>query len=63
MQVTPRSTPMSNDFFCEDLVMKTFLQPFSSSADFKKSSWQLMAKNTLSTGKVTSWRLGQEQYG
>ena len=63
MQAAPSSIPMSGTFFCGDLVMKTFLWPFSLFRWFKKSSCQLLAKECeLSTGKLP-WRLAQEQCG
>ena len=52
-QEATRSTLASGTFFGEDLVMNLFYGNSSSSADFKKSSCQLMAKEcTLSTGKL-----------
>ena len=63
MQAAPSSIPMSGTFFCGDLVMKTFLRPFSLFLWFKKSRCQLLAKEcALSTGKLPM-RLAQEQYG
>ena len=44
MQVAPSSIPMYSTFFCGDLVMKTFLRPFSLFRGFKTSSCQLLAK-------------------
>ena len=62
-QAAPSSIPMSGTFFRGDLVMKTFLRPFSLFRWFKKSSCQLLAKEcALSTGKLTR-RLAQEQCG
>ena len=50
-------------FFRWDLVMKTFLQPFSPFRWFKKGSCQLLAKEwALITGKLPK-RLAQEQCG
>ena len=47
----PRSILASCAFFCEDLVMKKFLQPFFLFRLFKNSSCQLLAKEgALSTG-------------
>ena len=61
MQVAPSSNPMSGILFHGDLVMKTFLQPFSLFRWFKKSSCQLLAKEyALSTVKLPR-RLAQEQ--
>ena len=63
MQAAPSSIPTSGTFFRGDLVMKTFLRPFSLFLWFKKSSCQLLAKEcALSTGKL-SRRLAQEQCG
>ena len=63
MQAAPSSIPTSGTFFRGDLVMKTFLRPFSFFHWFKKSSCQLLAKEcALSTGKLPR-RLGQEQCG
>ena len=63
MQAAPSSIPTSGTFFRGDLVMKTFLRPFSLFRWFKKSSCQLLAKEcALSTGKLPR-RLAQEQYG
>ena len=63
MQVAPSSIPMSGTFFRGDLVMKTFLRPFSLFRWFKKSSCQLPVKEcALSTGKLPR-RLAQEQCG
>ena len=60
MQAAPSLIPY---FFCGDLVMKTFLRPFSLFRWFKKSSCQLLAKKcALSTGKLPR-RLAQEQCG
>ena len=57
------STNQSGTFFRGDLVMKTFLPPFSFFRWFKKSSCQLPAKEyALSNGKVPK-RLAQEQCG
>ena len=59
MQAVPSSIPTCVTFFRGDLVMKTFLRPFS--RWFKKSSCQLLAKEcALSTGKLPK-RLVQEQ--
>ena len=44
MQAAPSSIPTSGTFFRGDLVMKTFLRPFSLFCWFKKSSCQLLAK-------------------
>ena len=53
MQAAPSSIPTSSTFFRGDLVMKTFLRPFSLFRWFKKSSCQLLAKEcALSTGKL-----------
>ena len=53
----------SGTFFRGDLVIKTFLQPFSLFRWFKKSICQLLAKEcALSTGKLPR-RLAQEQCG
>ena len=61
MQAALSSIPMSGTFFCGDLVMKTFLWPFSLFRWFKKSSCQLLVKEcALSTGKLPR-RLAQEQ--
>ena len=61
MQVAPSSIPTSGTFFHGDLVMKTFLRPFSLFRWFKKSSCQLLAKEcALSNGKLPR-RLAQEQ--
>ena len=63
MQAAPSSIPTSGTFFRGDLVMKTFLWPFSLFRWFKKSSCQLLAKEcALSTGKLPR-RLAQEQCG
>ena len=63
MQAAPSSIPMSGTFFRGNLVMKTFLRPFSLFHWFKKSSCQLLAKEcALSTGKLPR-RLAQEQCG
>ena len=63
MQAAPSSIPTSGTFFRGDLVMKTFLRPFSLSHWSKKSSCQLLAKEcALSTGKLPR-RLAQEQCG
>ena len=63
MQAAPSSIPTSGTFFRGDLVMKTFLRPFSLFCWFKKSSCQLLAKEcALSTGKLPR-RLAQEQCG
>ena len=63
MQAAPSSIPTSGTFFRGDLVMKTFLRPFSLFHWFKKSSCQLLAKEcALSTGKLPR-RLAQEQCG
>ena len=63
MQVAPSSIPMSSTFFCWDLVMKTFLLPYSLFRWFKKSSCQLLAEEcALNTGKLPR-RLVQEQCG
>ena len=63
MQAAPSSIPTSGTFFHGDLVMKTFLRPFSLFCWFKKSSCQLLAKEcALSTGKLPR-RLAQEQCG
>ena len=45
MQAAPSSILTSGTFFCGDLVMKTFLQPFSFFRWFKMSSCQLLVKN------------------
>ena len=61
MQAAPSSIPTSGTFFCGDLVMKTFLRPFSLFRWFKKR--QLLVKEcALSTGKLPR-RLAQEQCG
>ena len=58
---SPYLIPMSGTFFCGDLGMKKFLQPFSLFRWFKKSSCQLLAKEcALSIGKLPR-RLAQEQ--
>ena len=63
MQAAPSLIPTSCTFFHGDLVMKTFLRPFSTFCRFKKSSCQLLAKDcALSTGKLPR-RLAQEQCG
>ena len=63
MQAAPSSIPTSGTFFRGDLVMKSFLRPFSLLRWFKKSSCQLLAKEcALSTGKPPR-RLAQEQCG
>ena len=63
MQAGPSSIPTSGTFFRGDLVMKTFLRPFSLFRWFKKSSCQLLAKEcVLSTGELPR-RLAQEQCG
>ena len=63
MRAALSSIPNSGTFFRGDLVMKTFLRPFSSFRWFKKSSCQLLAKEcALSTGKLPR-RLAQEHYG
>ena len=63
MQAAPSSIPTSGTFFRGDLVMKTFLRPFSLFRWFKKSSCQILAKEcALSTGKLPR-RLAQEQCG
>ena len=63
MQAAPSSIPTSGTFFRGDLVMKTFLRPFSLFHWFKKSSCQLLAKEcALSIGKLPR-RLAQEQCG
>ena len=63
MQAAPSLIPTSGTFFRGDLVMKTFLRPFSLFRWFKKSSCQLPAKEcALSTGKLPK-RLAQEQCG
>ena len=63
MQAAPSSIPTSGTFFRGDLVMKTFLRPFSLFRWFKKSICQLLAKEcALSTGKLPR-RLAQEQCG
>ena len=62
-EAAPSSIPTSGTFFRGDLVMKTFLRPFSLFRWFKKSSCQLLAKEcALSTGKLPR-RLAQEQCG
>ena len=62
MQAAQSSIPTSGTFFRGDLVMKTFLRPFSLFRWFK-SSCQLLAKEcALSTGKLPG-RLAQEQCG
>ena len=61
MQAAPSLIPTSSTFFRGDLVMKTFLRPFSLFRWFKKSSCHLLAKEcALSTGKLPR-RLAQEQ--
>ena len=63
MQAAPSLIPTSDTFFRGDLVMKTFLRPFSLFRWFKDSSCQLLAKEcALSTGKLAR-RLAQEQCG
>ena len=63
LQAAPSSIPTSGTFFHGDLVMKTFLRPFSLFRWFKKSSCQLLAKEcALSTGKLPR-RLAEEQRG
>ena len=63
MQAAPSSIPTSSTFFHGDLVMKTFLRPFSLFHLFKKSSCQLLAKEcALNSGKLPR-RLAQEQHG
>ena len=63
VQAAPSSIPTSGTFFRGDLVMKTFLLPFSLFRWFKKSSCQLLADEcALSTGKLPRW-LAQEQCG
>ena len=72
MHAAPSSIPTSGTFFRGDLVMKTFLRPFSLFRWFKKSSCQLLAKECklqgwlvvlrLSTDKLPR-RLAQEQCG
>ena len=63
MQAAPSSIPTSGTFFLGDLVMKTFLRPFSLFRWFKKSRCQLLAEEcALSTGKLPR-RLAQEQCG
>ena len=63
MQAAPSSIPTSGTFLRGDLVMKTFLRPFSLFRWFKKSSCQLLAKEyALSTGKLPR-RLAKEQSG
>ena len=63
MQAAPSSIPTSGTFFRGDLVMKTFLRPFSLFRWFKTSSCQLLAKEcALSTGKLPR-RLAKEQCG
>ena len=53
MQAAPSSIPMSGTFFRGDLVMKTFLWPFSLFHWFKKSSCLLLAKEyAQSTGEL-----------
>ena len=60
MQAAPSSIPTSSTFFRVNLVMKTFLRPFSLFRWFKKSNCQLLAKEcALSTGKLPR-RLSQE---
>ena len=55
MLATPSSIPTSGTFFHGDLAVKKFLQPFSFFCWFKKSSFQLLAKEcALSTGKLTA---------
>ena len=55
MQAAPSSILTSGTFFRGDLVMKTFLRPFSLFRWFKKCSCQLLAKEcALSTGKLPS---------
>ena len=62
MQVAPSLIPTSGTFFAGNLVMKTFLRPFSLFRWFKKSGCQLLAKEcALSTGKLPR-RLAQEQW-
>ena len=63
MQAAQSSIPTSGTFFRGNLVMKTFLGPFSLFRWFKKSSCQLLEKEcALSTGKLPR-RLAQEQCG
>ena len=63
MQAAPSSIPTSVTFFRGDLVMKTFLWPFSLFCWFKKSSCQLLAKEcAVSIGKLPR-RLAQELCG
>ena len=53
MQAAPSSIPTSGTFFRGDLVMETFLRPFSLFRWFRKSSCQLLAKGcALSIGKL-----------
>ena len=60
IQAAQSSIPMSSTFFPGDLVMKKFLRPISLFLWFKKSSCQLLAKESaLSTGKLPR-RFGQE---
>ena len=61
MQAAPSSISTFGTFYRADLVMKTFLRPFSLFCWFKKNSCQLLAKEcALSTGKLPR-RLAQEQ--
>ena len=63
MQAAPSSIPTSGTFFRGDLVMKTFLRPFSLFRWFKKRRCQLLAREcALSTAKLPR-RLAQEQCG
>ena len=62
MQAAPEFNPQSSGtFFHGDLVVKKFLQPFSLLSWFKKSSCQLLVKESaLITGKLPR-RLAQDQ--
>ena len=63
MQAAPSSIPMSSTFSLGDMVIKTFLWPFSLFRWFKKSSCQLLVKECAqSTGKLAR-RLAQQQCG
>ena len=61
MQAASSLSPMSGTFFCGDLVMKTFLRPFSLFRWFKKSSCQLLAKEPALSNCKLPRRLAQEQ--
>ena len=45
MQAAPSSIPTSGTFFRGDLVMKTFLRPFPSSADSRRAVVSYWRKN------------------